>query len=81
MIIFDRPNDPASRRLFASASVKISTSSLWKVSRSCAKRNAYDKDRSSSSGITNKSGPLDERMRESRPDGWISAMLSSGYVT
>jgi len=78
--IFDGPNDPLSRRPLASESVKISTSSLWKVSRSCARRNAYDIDRLSSSGITNKRGALDERMRESRPDGWISGTQSSGYV-
>ena len=81
MTIFDEPRDPSSRRPLASASVKISTSNLWKVSRSCARRNAYDKDRPSPSGITNRRGPLDERMRESRPDGWISAAWSSGYMT
>lgn len=66
---FDEPSDPSSRRPLASVSVKISASSLWKMSRSCARRNAYDSDKSSSSGITNRRGPLDERMRESRPDG------------
>ena len=78
--IFDGPNDTLSRRPIASASVKISASSLWNVSRSCARRNACDKARSSSSGITNRRGVLDERMRERRPDGWISGVRSSGYV-
>lgn len=78
--MFDGPNDSLSRSPLASASVKTSASSLWKVSRSWARRSAYDKDRSSSSGITNRRGARDERIRESRPDGWISGVRSSGYV-
>ena len=69
MTTFDGPSDPPSKRRLASVSVKISVSSLWNVSRSCARRSACERDGSSSSGITNRRGPLDERMRESRPDG------------